>query len=209
MTRHASPRSRSLSPFHVPGRAGGAPASATRGGENWTPPRTPDGQPDIQGIWSEEQGGADGTNVETSFQTIDTLMVQGWSDERIKATEAHQRARRYSRRKDSLPAVGGGATPAHPQPVWRRRDHREADEPARDQSRDLLHPRHAAAGLLGRLPDDAGPRLHRAVLGTHARLSHRAARRPSPSALQYQAAHGRRARPMGRQHARRQHDEHE
>ena len=66
----------------APPAAGQAPPAAA---ENWTPPRTPDGQPDIQGIWSEEQGGADGTNVETSFQTIDTLRVQGWSDERIKA----------------------------------------------------------------------------------------------------------------------------
>ena len=51
----------------------------------WSPPRTPDGQPDIQGIWSEPDEGADGTNVETSFQTIDTLIVQGWTPERIKA----------------------------------------------------------------------------------------------------------------------------
>jgi hypothetical protein len=64
-----------------------APAAgqASSNGSSWTPPRTPDGQPDIQGFWSEEQGGADGTNVETSFQTIDTLRVQGWSEERIRA----------------------------------------------------------------------------------------------------------------------------
>jgi hypothetical protein len=60
-------------------------AQASSNGSTWNPARTADGQPDIQGFWTEEQGGADGTNIETSFQTIDTLRVQGWSEERIKA----------------------------------------------------------------------------------------------------------------------------
>lgn len=51
----------------------------------WNPPRTPDGQPDIQGFWGEPAGGADGTNVETSFQTAETLLVQGWTKERLAA----------------------------------------------------------------------------------------------------------------------------
>ncbi len=53
--------------------------------QTWNPPRTPDGQPDIQGFWGEPAGGADGTNVETSFQTAETLLVQGWTKEKIAA----------------------------------------------------------------------------------------------------------------------------
>jgi hypothetical protein len=53
--------------------------------QTWNPPRTPDGQPDIQGFWGEPADGTDGTNVETSFQTADTLLVQGWTKEKIAA----------------------------------------------------------------------------------------------------------------------------
>jgi len=42
----------------------------------WDPPRTPDGQPDIQGFWGEEAGGADPVNVETGLQTADSLRIQ-------------------------------------------------------------------------------------------------------------------------------------
>lgn len=62
-----------------------APAVAQTGARAWAPPRTPDGQPDIQGFWGEPAGGADGTNVETSFQTAETLLVQGWTEEQIAA----------------------------------------------------------------------------------------------------------------------------
>ena len=48
-------------------------------------PRTPDGQPDIQGYWTEAPGGPDAVNVETGFQTADTLRVQGWTDARLAA----------------------------------------------------------------------------------------------------------------------------
>lgn len=61
------------------------PAAAQTAARAWEPPRTPDGQPDIQGFWGEPAGGADGTNVETSFQTAETLLVQGWTKEKIAA----------------------------------------------------------------------------------------------------------------------------
>jgi hypothetical protein len=47
--------------------------------------RTPDGQPDIQGYWTEEQGGPEAVNVETAFQTADSLRVQGWTDAQLAA----------------------------------------------------------------------------------------------------------------------------
>lgn len=47
--------------------------------------RTPDGQPDIQGYWTEAPGGPDAVNVETGFQTADSLRVQGWTEARLAA----------------------------------------------------------------------------------------------------------------------------
>jgi len=47
--------------------------------------RTPDGQPDIQGYWTEEAGGPDAVNVENGFQTADSLRVQGWTEARLAA----------------------------------------------------------------------------------------------------------------------------
>ena len=47
--------------------------------------RTPDGQPDIQGYWTEETGGPEAVNVETAFQTADSLRVQGWTDAQLAA----------------------------------------------------------------------------------------------------------------------------
>lgn len=62
-----------------------AAAAAQSTSRGWEPPRTRDGQPDIQGFWGEPAGGADGTNVETSFQTAETLLVQGWTKEKLAA----------------------------------------------------------------------------------------------------------------------------
>ena len=42
----------------------------------WDPPRTLDGQPDIQGFWNEADGGADPVNVETGLQTASSLRIQ-------------------------------------------------------------------------------------------------------------------------------------
>ena len=47
--------------------------------------RTPDGQPDIQGYWTEEPGGPEAVNVETAFQTADSLRVTGWTDAQLAA----------------------------------------------------------------------------------------------------------------------------
>jgi len=58
--------------------AAGPAAAQTRAGAGkaWDPPRTPDGQPDIQGFWTEEDGGADPVNVETGLQTADSVRIQ-------------------------------------------------------------------------------------------------------------------------------------
>src|SRR4029434_8040644 len=47
--------------------------------------RTPDGQPDIQGFWTEEPGGPEAVNVETAFQTADSLRVTGWTEAQLAA----------------------------------------------------------------------------------------------------------------------------
>src|SRR5690349_8387731 len=47
--------------------------------------RTADGQPDIQGFWTEAPGGPDAVNVENGFQTADSLRVQGWTDAQLAA----------------------------------------------------------------------------------------------------------------------------
>src|SRR5688500_14340746 len=41
--------------------------------------------PDLQGFWGEADGGGNGTNIETGFQTADTLRVQGWTDAQLAA----------------------------------------------------------------------------------------------------------------------------
>ena len=54
----------------------------------WNPPRTTDGQPDIQGFWTEEVGGPEAVNVETAMQTAESLRISGWTEERLKARKA-------------------------------------------------------------------------------------------------------------------------
>jgi hypothetical protein len=61
------------------------PLAGQESAGGWTPPRTADGQPDIQGFWTEEAGGPEAVNVETALQTADSLRVQGWTEERLKA----------------------------------------------------------------------------------------------------------------------------
>ncbi len=55
----------------------------------WTGARTPDGQPDIQGFWTEEAGTREAVNIETALQTADSLRVTGWTEERLKARKPY------------------------------------------------------------------------------------------------------------------------
>ena len=64
------------------------PLAGQESARGWSPPRTADGQPDIQGFWTEEAGGPEAVNVETALQTADSLRVQGWTEERLKARKA-------------------------------------------------------------------------------------------------------------------------
>jgi hypothetical protein len=60
--------------FVAPGSAASqAPVAAAK---TWDPPRTPDGQPDIQGFWDEAPGGANAVNVETGLQTAASVAIQ-------------------------------------------------------------------------------------------------------------------------------------
>jgi hypothetical protein len=61
------------------------PLAGQESARGWTPPRTSDGQPDIQGFWTEEPGGPEAVNVETAMQTAESLRIQGWTEERLKA----------------------------------------------------------------------------------------------------------------------------
>ena len=62
-----------------------SPLAAQESAGRYTPPRTADGQPDIQGFWTEQPGGPEAVNIETALQTADSLRVQGWTEERLKA----------------------------------------------------------------------------------------------------------------------------
>ena len=115
--------------------AGQAPRTPAK---PWDPPRTPDGQPDIQGFWSEEDGGADPVNVETGFQTADSLRIQQ------RLTNAQLAARKpVSAIVDPL----DGKIPYQPWAELRRRqilsryggdEHTEEPQNARDVSSELL-----------------------------------------------------------------------
>jgi hypothetical protein len=61
------------------------PLAGQESAGGWSPPRTADGQPDIQGFWTEEAGGPEAVNIETALQTAESLRIQGWTEERLKA----------------------------------------------------------------------------------------------------------------------------
>jgi hypothetical protein len=71
--------------FVQPAAVAQTPAQA----KAWTGARTPDGQPDIQGFWTEEPGTNEAVNIETALQTADSLRVTGWTEERLKARKAY------------------------------------------------------------------------------------------------------------------------
>jgi hypothetical protein len=58
---------------------------AGQGKAPFTPLRLSDGQPDIQGFWTEEPGGPEAVNVETGMQTADSLRVTGWTEAQLAA----------------------------------------------------------------------------------------------------------------------------
>ena len=74
--------------------------------------RTPDGQPDIQGYWTEEPGGPEAVNVETAFQTADSLRVQGWTDAQLAARKP----------VSSIIDAPGGRIPYQPWAMKRREE---------------------------------------------------------------------------------------
>jgi hypothetical protein len=61
------------------------PLAGQESAGGWTPSRISDGQPDIQGFWTEEPGGPEAVNIETAMQTAESLRIQGWTEERLKA----------------------------------------------------------------------------------------------------------------------------
>lgn len=89
----------------------------------------PDGQPDIQGFWSEEPGGPEAVNVETALQTTDSLRVQGWTDAQLAARKPISaiidtpdgkipyQPWAEARRQEILSRYGGDAVTGAPQSV--------------------------------------------------------------------------------------------
>ncbi len=94
-----------LAPPLVAGQAA-APAE-----KRWDPPRTPDGQPDMQGYWGQRSD-------------ITTYSIQAGAIDREEHTriggQAHAEGQadyRSAGREDSLSAVGGGKGPVSPRPT--------------------------------------------------------------------------------------------
>jgi hypothetical protein len=79
----------SLASFVAVAEADEGAQAARAAAKAWDPPRTPDGQPDIQGFWNEADGGADPVNVETGFQTASSLRIQqNLTDAQLAARKA-------------------------------------------------------------------------------------------------------------------------
>ena len=181
----------------------------TRPVSTYVPPRTPDGQPDISGLYLAIPLPR---NIETPLVPMAepraeprqrrVLVQPQRTPEAARGRDRAARRRRSGGRQDPAEARGAGAAQG---------DHREPGEdraPRRPRAvprarRPAQH--HPGAG--GRLPDLPEAGLRRHLLRAEPPLSHDPARRSSAARSEHPQGDGRVARPLGRQRARRRGDE--
>ena len=96
-------------------------APAPLAGQTWTPPQTPDGQPDIQGVWAGGPGSANaGHSLEEGCCELAHNRMQGRSGDRVGLRQ--QVIIDPPNGTDSISAVGGSQADGTPcQPVYSNR----------------------------------------------------------------------------------------